>query len=405
MEFFEEFSEIIKPEGGKILLCVLDGVGGIPYKNGQTELESARTPNLDKLAKESSKGLLYPVFPGVTPGSGPGHLALFGYDPRKRFIKRGIMEAIGVGVDIEKKDIAARGNYATVEYKGASVVVKDRRAGRITTEENKRLSNLLSKVKKIGDTKIFVYPVKEHRLCVVFKGPGLYDNVSDTDPQKENREPLEPKNLDRKSKKMSKIAEEFIHMSGNILRSEEKANYILLRGFSSYPNIPSFQEVWKIKAGAIAVYPMYKGITKILGFDVLNLPSDSIKDEVNLLSENSSKYDFFYFHFKKTDSAGEDGDFDRKVAAVEEFDAVLPDILNIGFDVVCITADHSTPSLMKSHSFHPVPVVINSKVSFRDGEGRFTERDCGRGILGRLMAQELMPILFAHSGRLEKYGA
>lgn len=397
MEFFELFGDVIKDEGGKIGLFVLDGVGGAGVT---TELEMAKTPNLDELSAKSSKGLLDVVCAGVAPGSGPGHLALFGYDPLRRFIKRGVMEALGIGVEVRKGDVSVRGNFATAKL-GERIIVEDRRAGRISTDENRRLCDKLSKIRRLEDVEISIYPVKEHRFCLIMRGDGLYDNVSDADPQKDGATAVMPEPLDEKSKKTARIAEEFIRMACDILK-DEKANFILLRGFSMLPEIPPFPKVWKVKSAAVAIYPMYKGIARILGMDTYT--AEDLENELRILGERFDEYDFIYFHVKKMDTAGEDGAFDRKVEAIEEFDSVLPKILKLGFDVICITGDHSTPSIMRSHSFHPVPLMLWSKVCIPDG-GRFTEKDCAKGILGRIKGMELMPILLAHAGRLARFGA
>lgn len=408
-DFSKTFGEIIKSDGGKIIFVVLDGLGGIPYYGGKTELEAAKTPNLDRLAKESAKGLHIPVEFGVTPGSGPSHLALFGYDPVKNIIKRGIMEALGIGITPSTDEIVARGNFAKCSEDDGKIKVLDRRAGRISTEINKNLCSILSeKIKMIEDVEVKFYPVKEHRVCVSLKGKGLSDEIGDTDPQKEGEYIRRPQILGEdtyEKRRTADIVEKLTFKIFEVLRSNEYAQCILLRGFSKSPDIESFEKRWKLKALAIATYPMYRGIAKILGMDVAELDEENIDSQIRALKNNFEKYDFFYFHFKKTDSRGEDGDFEGKVKAIEEFDSIIPEILSLNPEVLAITGDHSSPSALAGHSFHPVPIMIWSKRAFKDGSGRFTERDCRYGSLGLIYAVHIMPLLLAHAGRLEKFGA
>jgi 2,3-bisphosphoglycerate-independent phosphoglycerate mutase len=408
-DFSKTFGDIIKSDGGKIIFVVLDGLGGIPYYGGKTELEAAKTPNLDRLAKESAKGLHIPVEFGVTPGSGPSHLALFGYDPVKNIIKRGIMEALGIGITPSTDEIVARGNFAKCSEDDGKIKVLDRRAGRISTEINKNLCSILSeKIKMIEDVEVKFYPVKEHRVCVSLKGKGLSDEIGDTDPQKEGEYIRRPQILGEdtyEKRRTADIVEKLTFKIFEVLRSNEYAQCILLRGFSKSPDIESFEKRWKLKALAIATYPMYRGIAKILGMDVAELDGENIDSQIRALKNNFEKYDFFYFHFKKTDSRGEDGDFEGKVKAIEEFDSIIPEILSLNPEVLAITGDHSSPSALAGHSFHPVPIMIWSKRAFKDGSGRFTERDCRYGSLGLIYAVHIMPLLLAHAGRLEKFGA
>lgn len=411
-DFAETFRDIIKTEGGKIVLCVLDGLGGIPSEKfgGKTELEFAKTPNLDKLAKISAKGLHIPVEFGVTPGSGPSHLAIFGYDPVKNIIKRGIMEALGIGIEPEADEIFARGNFAKCSVENGKIKVLDRRAGRISTEINEKICDTLNlQIKEIDGVRIKFYPVKEHRFCVSFKSNSISDEIGDTDPQKVGAYIRKPEIIGEKTEqkeKISTVAYELTLRVSEILKGNEYAQGILLRGFSKTPDIQSFEERWKLRSLAIASYPMYRGITKILGMSVAHLSEGTLKEQINVLKQNFDKYDFFYFHYKKTDSAGEDGNFEAKVKAIEEFDQHLEDIINIKPDVLAITGDHSTPSEMAGHSFHPVPLLIYSKSRiFQDGEGRFTERDCMKGVIGTIYATKILPLLLAFAGRLEKFGA
>jgi 2,3-bisphosphoglycerate-independent phosphoglycerate mutase len=385
----------------KIVLLVADGLGGLPKEpEGKTELETARHPNLDDLAAKGTLGLVHPVLPGITPGSGPGHLGIFGYDPLKYEIGRGALEAAGVGFSLTKKDVAARGNYCTLDGNGN---ITDRRAGRIPTNESAPLARRLRGI-KIPGVEIFVEPVKEHRFVLVMRGEGLSGNVFDTDPQATGVPPLEPKAEDPASERTAKIASAFIEQAREVLRHESKANGLTLRGFASKPKLPSYEEVYGLRAAAIAVYPMYKGLAHLVGMTILGRPQ-TLTDQVTLLKESWEKYDFFFLHFKYTDSTGEDGNFEAKVKRIEELDAVIPRITALGPTVLMVTADHSTPSKLKSHSWHPVPVLLSSKTCRPDSCRTFTENAAIIGGLGHLEAKYLMLIALAHAERLAKYGA
>ena len=399
---FAFLKNLVVPAQTKIALIVMDGLGGLPLEpGGKTELESARKPNLDALAAQSALGLADPVVPGITPGSGPGHLGILGYDPLQYEIGRGVLEALGIDFDLGPKDVAARGNFASVDATG---LLTDRRAGRIATEVNQELVKLLRTI-KIPGIEIFVETVKEHRFVLVMRGAGLGDALSETDPQKTGVAPLTVKALNAKSRKAAKLANQFIARARKLLADQHPANMILLRGFAKHPAIPSYQEVFGLRAAAIAVYPMYRGLAKLLGMKTLRVDGETVADEFTTLAKYWNDFDFVYLHVKKTDSAGEDGDFARKVHAIEEVDALIPRLLALQPDVVIVTADHSTPALLKSHSWHPVPVLLYSKFVRADGIAEFGERACARGGLGHLRAQELMPIALSNAQRLTKFGA
>ncbi|MCS7083826.1 MAG: 2,3-bisphosphoglycerate-independent phosphoglycerate mutase [Aquificaceae bacterium] len=390
---------LLKKDGvsSKIVLIVLDGLGGLPIKDGMTELEIAKTPNLDKIVSFSATGCHIPVDFGITPGSGPGHLALFGYDPTKFQIGRGILEALGLGLEVGPYDITARGNYATIDKDGKVV---DRRAGRIKTEENIEITQKLSQA--IKNLPISIKSGKEHRLGLVFHfNKPVESTLKDTDPQSEGLFPKEPEGNDD----ASKLIREFLSIVKKVLKDQEKANYILLRGFARMPEIESFNSKFNLKSCAIAVYPMYKGIAKLVGMEVLNSNGESFKDQINTLKSAWGDYDFFFLHYKKTDSAGEDGNYELKISAIEEFDSYLPEIMSLNPNVIAITGDHSTPSIMKSHSWHPVPVLIYSKFTLGKTSQRLTERECLKGELGIFPTYKLINYLLAHSLRLEKFGA
>ena len=385
----------------KIVMYVGDGLGGLPQQpGGRTELETANTPNLDALAKAGVLGSSIPVCPGISPGSGPGHLGLFGYDPLQYMIGRGALEATGIGFALQEGDVAIRANFCTLDAQGN---ISDRRAGRIPTEESAPLAVRLRNV-TIPGIEIFVEPVKEHRFVVVLRGQGLHGNVQDTDPQITGVPPLDAVATDAQSKKAADVAKEFIRQARKLLGGELKANGLTLRGFSGKPQLPSYEEVYGLKAAAIAVYPMYKGLARLVGMDIVG-NAQTLAEQMTVLEQNWSKYDFFFIHYKYTDSTGEDGDFDAKVKRTEEFDAAVPRITALRPDVLIVTGDHSTPSMLASHSWHPVPTLLSAKFCRTDGCERFGESECLRGGLGQFEAKYLMTLALANARRLGKFGA
>jgi 2,3-bisphosphoglycerate-independent phosphoglycerate mutase len=384
----------------KIVLIVIDGLGGIPDSSGKTELETANIPNLDRLAKESICGLIDPIAPGITPGSGPAHMALFGYDPLSHEIGRGLLEALGIEFPLESGDLAARGNFATIDKDGNIV---DRRAGRISTEENIRTCKLLANM-EINKVKIFIKPVKEHRVVVVFRGKGLDDKLSETDPQKEGVPPLPVKPLRPLASETANIVTKFLQEVQKRLSVSYPANAILLRGFAKSQKFPSFKERYKLKAAAIATYPMYRGLARLVGMEILPT-GEKFRDEFQTLKEYFDRYDFFYLHIKPTDSAGEDGNFVKKVKLLEEIDEYILEVERLKPDVLIVTGDHSTPTMLRSHSWHPVPILLHGKYTGRDTVTCFSERECIRGALGRIPAIQMMTIAMANALKLTKYGA
>jgi 2,3-bisphosphoglycerate-independent phosphoglycerate mutase len=385
----------------KIVLLVGDGLGGLPREpGGKTELETARTPNLDALVQRGICGSSIPVAPGIAPGSGPGHLGLFGYDPIKYQIGRGALEATGIGFELLEDDVAVRANFCTLGAKGN---ISDRRAGRIPSEESAPLAIKLRGI-KIPGVEVFVEPVKEHRFVIVFRGKGLGDHVADTDPQKTGVPPLEPMATNPDSKKTAEVCKEFVRQAGELLAGQPKANGCTLRGVASKPKLPSYEDVYGLKAAAIAVYPMYKGLARLVGMDIVG-DAKTLDDQMDVLAKNWKNYDFFFIHYKYTDSTGEDGNFDAKVQKTEELDGAIPKINKLGPDVLIVTGDHSTPSLLMSHSWHPVPTLLAAKNCRTDGCQTFGESECLRGGLGQFKAKYLMTLALANAGRLTKYGA
>ena len=399
-----ELIQSLKTDGGKIVMVVSDGIGGLPLQpGGLTELEAANTPNLDALAKKGVCGMSLPILPGITPGSGPGHLGLFGYDPLVFQIGRGVLEAAGIAFPVGPNDVCIRCNFCTIDENG---LITDRRAGRIPTEESSEVVKILKNV-KIPGVEVFVEPVKEHRFVVVFRGEGLGGNVADTDPQRTGVAPLDPVAKDAASEKTAQVAKEFFKQAVELLKGQPKANCLTMRGFATKPNLPSYEELYGLKAAAIAVYPMYKGLASLVGMELVGKPA-TLQEEVEVLKENWDKYDFFFLHFKYTDSRGEDGDFEAKRKMVEELDKVMPEIAALlgENDCLVVTGDHSTPAKMASHSFHPVPTMIVSNICRTDSCQKFGETEANNlGGLGHFQAIHLMPLAMAHANRLGKFGA
>lgn len=392
--------ELSVQTSSKIILLVIDGLGGLPLQ-GKTELEAARIPHLDRLASKSICGLTDPVFMGITPGSGPAHLALFGYDPTKYILGRGILEALGSGVEVGKNDMVARGNYATLK----DDLIVDRRAGRIPTSENEKLCQKLnSSLKSIEGIKVSLFPGKEHRFVVKFSGEGLSDALSDADPQKENKPRVYTSPLSAEAAKAAQVVNAFIDEVTELLKDYAKTNTILLRGFSKFPSIPTMQELYKLKPAGIANYPMYKGLARLAGMEIIDVGQE-LSEIFDALERSYNEFDFFYLHVKKTDSAGEDGNFEAKKKAIEETDKYIPRLLSLQPEVLVVTSDHSTPSLLKSHSWHPNPFLLFSKTAQPDELTRFSEKECSRGSLGRFQAIYAMPLMLAHAGKLKKFGA
>ncbi|WP_022855097.1 2,3-bisphosphoglycerate-independent phosphoglycerate mutase [Thermodesulfobacterium thermophilum] len=406
----ELVEKLIKKGDAKIVKVVLDGIGDLPVKDGKTPLELAYTPNLDQLAKKSATGLHIPVDYGITPGSGPGHLGIFGYDPSQVTIGRGVLEALGVGIELKDIDVAVRGNFATVEYQNQNPIVIDRRAGRIPTEENQRLiAKLSEKIKNIDGVEVILKSGMEHRFVVVFrfqeKLSDLVNKLNDTDPQVLGKPPIPVSSPYPELKKVVEVVSKFIDQASEILKDEPKANYVLLRGFSVKPDLPTLQQRFGINPCCIATYPMYKGLASLVGMKVVPVKGTDLKDEIQALKEVWETYDYFFVHIKKTDSYGEDGNAEAKIKTIESFDQYLPEILDLNPQVLCITGDHSTPCIMKAHSWHSVPTLIWSPYVLGNTSERFTERECLKGELGIFYAYKLMPLLLAHAGRLKKFGA
>jgi len=384
----------------KIILIVMDGVGGLPI-NGKTEIEAAHTPNLDQLVKDSVCGLTYSVAPGITAGSGPGHLGIFGYEPTEYEIGRGVLEALGVGLNMTPFDVAARGNFATRD----AHAITDRRAGRIPTKTNQELCKKIAKaIPEIDGVKIIIHSGVEHRFVVLFRGEGLDGRIADADPQTPGLPPKLAEPLVPEAEETTKIINTFIRQVEDVLKNEHPANTILLRGFAKYPDIPSMEERFKITPAAIATYPMYRGLAKLVGMHLLET-GQTIRDEIETLKANYDTYDFFFVHIKKTDSYGEDGNFDKKVAVIEELDINIPEVLSLNPDVLVVTADHSTPAVLKAHSWHPNPFLLVNRYIRPDEVIRFSERAFVHGGLGRFPAKDGIILMLAHALKLKKFGA
>lgn len=401
MADFELMRKLQISNDSKIVMLVIDGLGGLPVEpGGPTELEAARTPNLDRLAAESLCGLSVPIGPGITPGSGPAHLALFGYDPLRYEIGRGVLEALGIGFDLHDEDVAARGNFCTVDERG---LVTDRRAGRIPTEKNIELCKLLRGI-KLPRVQVFVETVKEYRFVLVLRGEGLEGGLTETDPQQLGVPPLPVEALVPEAERTAQLFNQWIAQAKEVLADQRPANMVTLRGLAKNPGLPSMEDVYGLRSAAIASYPMYRGVAGLVGMDVLDA-GETLEEEVETLKAHFADYDFFFIHVKKTDSAGEDGDFERKVSILEHVDELVLALLDLQPEVLIVTGDHSTPALLKSHSWHPVPTLLYSRYCRADQTDEFSERGCSQGALGRFPAVDLMSIAMANALRLTKYGA
>ena len=396
-------SQLQRPSSGKIILLVLDGLGGLPIEaGGRTALESATTLNLDRLAQEGATGQTIPILPGITPGSGPAHLALFGYDPLKYDVGRGVLEATGVGMQIAKGDVAARGNFCTLDDDG---LITDRRAGRIPTEAALPIVDRLETI-EIPGYAFEIRHVREYRFALVARGSGLEPNLADTDPQQVGLAPLEVIPEETQSRLSAELFNQWIEASQSLLASEPEANGLTLRGFSTNPELPQFSSNYGLNAACVAVYPMYKGVSNLVGMEILEFQGDRPEDEFAALGARWDEFDFAFIHIKATDSRGEDGDFEGKAAVIEEVDRQLGLLMDLNPAVLAVTGDHSTPARMRSHSWHPVPLLLWAPETVRpDDSQAFGERACARGGLGTIPASSLMALLLGHAGRLHKFGA
>ncbi len=397
---FPHISEICTPTDSKVLMLVIDGLGGAAHpETGKSELEAARTPNLDRLASRSACGLTTPVLPGITPGSGPGHLSLFGYDPVKYLIGRGVLEALGIDIDMQEGDVAARGNFCTLDRDGKLL---DRRAGRISSEESAPLCEQMDQIEVPG-LEARIFPVKDYRFVALFRGQGLSENVTETDPQVTGVPPRRVEALDAAAEKTAVAANALIEGAREILADRDRANMVMLRGFSQLPSLPGFGETYRLNPAAIAAYPMYRGLAQVCGMKVI--PTGlTFRDEVDTLRSRFQEHDFFYLHYKHADAAGEDGDFDAKVHTLEEVDEFIPELLEMKPDALIVAGDHATPSILAAHGWHPVPLLIHSNLTLGEGVAAFDERNCALGSIGRIPATQVMLLALAHAGKLVKFG-
>ncbi len=396
----EELRDCYTNTPSKMVLLVADGLGGLAHPDtGKSELETAHTPNLDALAQKSACGLTTPVLPGVAPGSGPGHLALFGYDPLKHQIGRGALEALGIEVELAPGDVAARGNFCTVDGDGQ---LTDRRAGRIPTEFSAPICDRLDRI-EIPGVQVDVYSVQDYRFVLRLRGEGLSADVTETDPQVIGAKALAVKPLKPKAQKTAELVNEFVKQAARLMSEEERANMLLLRGFAQMPSLPPMGEVYQLDPAAIAAYPMYRGLATVAGMNVIPT-GKTFADEVDTLRANWAKHDFFFIHYKPADAAGEDGDFDRKVECLEELDPFIPEILALDPDVLMVAGDHATPAIMAAHSWHPVPFMLHSKLTMGQGVPTFDEKACALGAIGSIPATSVMVLGLSHAGKMTKFG-
>ena len=396
----EQVQDCYVSTSSKMVLLVVDGLGGLAHPETKlSELETANIPNLDAMAQESACGLTTPVLPGIAPGSGPGHLALFGYDPLKYIIGRGALEALGIDVDLQPGDVAARGNFCTVDNKG---LLTDRRAGRIPTQLSAPLCEQLDKIELPG-VQLDVYPVQDYRFVLRLRGTGLSEQVTETDPQINGVPALEVQALTRNAEKTATLVNEFVEQARKILAEEVPANMLLLRGWAQLPELPPMGSAYKLNPAGIAAYPMYRGLATVAKMNIIPT-GKNFSDEVDTLKKNYDNHDFFFIHYKPADAAGEDGDFGAKVQALEDLDPLIPSIRDLNPDVFMVAGDHSTPAIMAAHSWHPVPFMLNSQLTRGEGVPSFDERSCGLGSIGRIPATSVMHLGLSHAGKLTKFG-
>ena len=399
-EYSKLADDLAEKTPSRILLAVIDGLGDLPVDSlrGRTPLEAASTPNLDSMVMSGALGSHVPIAPGITPGSGPAHLALFGYDPLEFEVGRGVLAALGVGFDLKRGDLAARINFCTVDAGGT---VTDRRAGRIDTATCVHLVSILSSI-RIDGLELFVMPVKEHRACVVFRGEGLDDRLHDTDPGLTGRRPVEVIG----DSVTARAVREFVSKASGLLADSAPANHVLLRGFALFGDFPSMRDRFGLDPAAVALYPMYRGVARLVGMRTVPVEPADLDGQVKAAAmAASSGADLVFLHHKPADSSGEDGNVQGKIEAIEAFDTIVPGLAASGFDVICVTGDHSTPCPMKLHSWHPVPLLVHGGPQ-RTGWSRvFSEHEACTGAIGRIRAVELMPLLLASAGKLQKFGA
>ena len=396
----EQLRDCYISTNSKIVLLVVDGLGGLAHPDtGKSELETANTPNLDAMARESACGLTMPVLPGVAPGSGPGHLSLFGYDPLKYIIGRGALEALGIDVELRPGDVAARGNFCTVDGSGKLV---DRRAGRIPTHLSAPLCERLDGIELDG-VQVDVFPVQDYRFVLRLRAEGLSEMITETDPQINGVPAMEVKPLEASAEKTAGLVNQFVAKAAGLLSEEERGNMVLLRGWAQLPSLPPMGDVYRLNPAAIAAYPMYRGLATVANMRIIPT-GHTFADEVETLGENYDAHDFFFIHYKPADAAGEDGDFDAKVKTLEDLDPFIPQIRALNPDVFMVAGDHSTPAIMAAHSWHPVPFMLHSQLTRGEGIDGFDERNCGQGSLGRIPATNVMLLALAHAGKLTKFG-
>ena len=396
----EELRDCYTKTPSKMVLLVADGLGGLAHPDtGKSELETAHTPNLDALAQKSACGLTTPVLPGVAPGSGPGHLALFGYDPLKHQIGRGALEALGIEVELAPGDVAARGNFCTVDGDG---LLTDRRAGRIPTDLSAPICDRLDRI-EIPGVQVDVFSVQDYRFVLRLRGEGLSELVTETDPQVTGAKALEATALKPEAQKTADIVNEFVKQAAHLISEEDRANMLLLRGFAQMPSLPPMGEVYRLDPAAIAAYPMYRGLATVAGMNVIPT-GHTFADEVDTLRANWDKHDFFFIHYKPADAAGEDGDFYAKVKCLEELDPFIPQILELEPDVLMVAGDHATPAIMAAHSWHPVPFMLHSKLTKGQGVPTFDEKACALGAIGSIPATSVMVLGLSHAGKMTKFG-
>ena len=404
----------------KTFFVICDGLGDrpIPKLGRKTPLEYAKTPNLDAIARRGIIGAMNTIDIGVRPGSDTAHMAIFGYDPHVYYTGRGPFETAGLRMEHKDGDICFRVNMGTVDD---TLHIIDRRAGRIgdTSAFARELNGM-----KIDGVEFFVKAGTGYRMGMIMRGKKLSTHITDIDPGHVGKgvRMCEATDDTSEAKRTAKILNTFVsrahkllkRMPVNIDRQKNglpQANYLLVRGAGVYPKLPRFFDKYGLRAACFAGAGLYKGIARLIGMDVVHVPGATGKPDSNIRAKvetaikHRKDYDFFFIHFKGADSCGEDGDVEGKIAYIEKIDDAVAPLLKLKNSLVVITADHSTPCTIKSHSADDVPIVIMGDEVRDDDVHEFSERTCAKGRMGHIKGMHVMPIILDLMGIAEKFGA
>jgi len=404
----------------KYLLIICDGMGDLPIAElgNKTPLEAASTPNLDRLAQNGKLGLMYVLGKGIRPNSDEAHLVLLGYDLEKDYPGRGPIEAAGVGIVLQEGDVAIRANLATIDQ---DLHVIDRRAGRI-----KDCSAFIKDLDgmEIDEVKFVLKPGTGYRVALVMRGKGLSDQITNSDVHYATEDKIvehweglpvnviKPLDDSVEAKFTAEVLQRFLERAHEVLEKnphngkrqenrEVKGNYLLTRGPGYFKQLQSFKEKWGKTACCIAGAGLYKGLGVMAGMDLIEvsgatgMPDTNVGAKIQAAREQLKNYDFVFVHIKPTDIFSEDGNWQGKREFIEKIDLAI-DFLEETGTVICVTADHSTPCILKDHSADPVPLLINRPGEFGDGIEKFSEPFCAKGSLGAIEGKDLMKLLFEY---------